>query len=271
MIDFVEVALTWGLPAILIDQVLFFFAYKIAGDQICMVDVAYPISHLVAGIVYCIFSEISLTSKIIYIILVILWSMRLAGFICIYRVIGGYRDERFENIFNEFNNDKLKKNLMVLVQFLFQGIFIFVTSIPLYFLFQNNLEWNYDFEGLKIMNYITLSIIPFCICFEAIADIQLERFKKLQLQGLIPKTEVMETGLWKKSRHPNLFFDLIAWTCFALSGIYNAISVCSLFGPLILFCAMVFVTIPITEAHMKQKRGEAFDQYVQRTNKFLIF
>lgn len=122
---------------------MFFIVYKIAGDQICIVDVAYPTSHLVAGIIYCIFSEIPLPSKIvnividfkINIILVVLWSMRLAGFVFIYRVIGGYRDERFENIFNEFNSDRLKKNLMVLVQFLFQGVFIFVTSIPLYFLF----------------------------------------------------------------------------------------------------------------------------------------
>ncbi|CAD8139654.1 unnamed protein product [Paramecium octaurelia] len=272
MIDFVEVALNWALPAILIDQILFFIIYKIAGDQICIVDVAYPTSHLVAGIIYCVFSDIPLPSKIISIILLVLWSMRLAGFIFIYRVLGGYKDERFENIFNEFNNERLKKNMMVMIQFLFQGIFIFVTSIPLYFLFQNNLTWKSEnFQGLQVMNYIALSIIPFSICLEAIADIQLEQFKKLQQQDLIPKTEIMETGFWKKSRHPNLFFDLITWTCFGISAIYDGISVCSLIGPIILFCAMEFVTVPITEAHMKKKRGEAFDQYVLRTNKFLIF
>jgi steroid 5-alpha reductase family enzyme len=80
----------------------------------------------------------------------------------------------------------------------------------------------------------------------------------------------METGLWRKSRHPNLFFDLITWFCFALGSICDLISLCSLIGPVILFCVMEFLTTPLTEEHMKKKRGEAYEQYVSRTNKYLV-
>lgn len=67
MINFVEVALIWALPAILINKLIFYLVYKIGGNHECIVDVAYSISHLVAGIVYCIFSTISTPARIVII------------------------------------------------------------------------------------------------------------------------------------------------------------------------------------------------------------
>ncbi|CAD8061867.1 unnamed protein product [Paramecium primaurelia] len=271
MVYFVDVALIWALPAILINKLIFYLVYKIGGNHECIVDVAYSISHLVAGVVYFIFSTISTPAKIINILLVALWSLRLGGFLCVTRVLVGFKDERYDNIFSEYNADKFKKDLMVFVQFMFQGLIVFVTSIPLYFLFLNDLTWQSDnFKGLNVMNYIALSIIPFSIFLEATADLQLEKFKKQKQQGLIAREDLMETGLWRKSRHPNLFFDLVTWFCFALAAINDAISLCAFIGPIALFCVMEFLTTPLTEAHMKKKRGDIYAQYVARTNKYLV-
>ena len=123
MIHFVEVALIWALPAILINKLIFYLVYKIGGNHECIVDVAYSISHLVAGVVYFIFSTISTPAKIVNInnnfkinlILVAIWSLRLGGFLCLTRVIAGFKDERYDNIFSEYNADKLKKDIMVFV------------------------------------------------------------------------------------------------------------------------------------------------------------
>ena len=124
MIYFIEVALIWALPAILINQLIFYLVYKIGGNHECIVDVAYSISHLVAGVVYFIFSTISTTAKIVIVkyiffkinlVLVALWALRLGGFLCVTRVLAGFRDERYDNIFSEYDTDKLKKDLMVLV------------------------------------------------------------------------------------------------------------------------------------------------------------
>jgi len=59
--------------------------------------------------------------------------------------------------------------MMVLAQFLFQGLIVFCTSIPLYFLFLNDLKWKADFNGIRVMNYIFLGIIPISIFLEGLA------------------------------------------------------------------------------------------------------
>lgn len=42
-----------------------------------------------------------------------------------------------------------------------------------------------------------------------------------QKTNLIPKKfpSTYESGLWKKSRHPNLFYELIAWIGFTVMGV----------------------------------------------------
>lgn len=49
----------------MINKLVFFTIYKIGGGHECIVDVAYSISHLVAGVVYCIFSSISTPARIV--------------------------------------------------------------------------------------------------------------------------------------------------------------------------------------------------------------
>ena len=64
---FVSVALTWGLPAIILNKIVFFIIYKTTGGHECIVDVAYSISHLVAGVVYFIFSSLDAYDRAVFI------------------------------------------------------------------------------------------------------------------------------------------------------------------------------------------------------------
>jgi hypothetical protein len=67
MINFVKVALIWGLPAIMVNKLVFYTIYKVGGSHECIVDVAYSISHLVAGVVYYVFSTAPVAGKIVFI------------------------------------------------------------------------------------------------------------------------------------------------------------------------------------------------------------
>ena len=75
--------------------------------------------------------------------------------------------------------------------------------------------------------------------------------------------------MWTKSRHPNLFFDLATWVSFACAAYNKPSDLFAFVGPSVLYMVMNYLTIPITEKLMKKKRGELFDKYSARTNKFL--
>jgi len=89
---FVSVALIWALPAIIVNKLCFYTFYKCFGNNECIVDVAYSISHLVAAIVYAIFAYavydlIPIQDALIKLFLVALWALRLGGFLCYNRVL----------------------------------------------------------------------------------------------------------------------------------------------------------------------------------------
>lgn len=134
-----------------------------------------------------------------------------------------------------------------------------LVSSNLYFVFRLP---NYVNLGTLISGLILISI---GIIGEAVSDNQLENFKKKKLKG-----QLLESGLWTYSRHPNLFFELLTWIGFALTGINNdPIELLGFVGPFLLWCVMDYVTIPVTEKHMASSRPKIFSEYCKRTNKFL--
>lgn len=77
-------------------------------------------------------------------------------------------------------------------------------------------------------------------------------------------------GFWKKSRHPNLFFELLTWISFSLFAFdLEKLNFECFIGPLILFAIMKFLTIRITEKVMKKSRPY-WDEYVKQTNELSI-
>lgn len=91
----------------------------------------------------------------------------------------------------------------------------------------------------------------------ATADRQLARFKATGDRG------VCEVGLWRYSRHPNYFFELLLWLGWSL----YAGGGWALVSPLLLLYLVLFVTgIPPTEEQALRSRGEAYRRYQQTTS-----
>ncbi len=70
---------------------------------------------------------------------------------------------------------------------------------------------------------------------------------------------MLNSGLWKKSRHPNLFFEFLTWIGFAIGGLNDYISILGFMGPIFLFIIVDRLTLPLTEKHMKESRGELYE------------
>jgi protein-S-isoprenylcysteine O-methyltransferase Ste14 len=73
--------------------------------------------------------------------------------------------------------------------------------------------------------------------------------------------------LFRYSRHPNYFGDLLSFTGLCLiSGNWLTAIV-----PVLMLAGFVFVNIPVLDSHLRDKYGVEFVQYAERTRKLIPF
>ncbi|CAA2141303.1 DUF1295 domain-containing protein [Hyphomicrobium sp. ghe19] len=128
--------------------------------------------------------------------------------------------------------------------------------------------WN-PTQGLRLQDFIGAFVLVFAIGGEALADWQLNRFRKNPAN----KGRVCDLGLWRFSRHPNYFFEWVCWLAYPIVAIdiqggylwgWLAIS-----GPIVMYWLLVHVSgIPLLEQHMLVRSGDEFRNYQSRTNAF---
>lgn len=74
-------------------------------------------------------------------------------------------------------------------------------------------------------------------------------------------------GLFRYTRHPNYFGDLISFSGLCLiSGRFITIII-----PLMMLAGFVFANIPILDAHLHEHYGATFDDYAAKTRKLIPF
>jgi len=111
------------------------------------------------------------------------------------------------------------------------------------------------------------SIAGFAISVSAViiqgtADIQMHRFRKAKTGGFI------HSGLWKNSRHPNYFGEIMMWWGVALM----AVSVLDFEWYLVAGAVantMLFLCVSIPLADGRQSQKEGFEEYKKQTRMLL--
>ena len=106
------------------------------------------------------------------------------------------------------------------------------------------------------------------IFFEWVGDWQLAQFKGDHAN----EGKILDTGLWRYTRHPNYFGDCAAWWGIWLAGAgagWN-FALWTLPGPLFLtFTLTKWSGAALLEAGMKKKRGDKYADYIARTSSFI--
>jgi steroid 5-alpha reductase family enzyme len=91
------------------------------------------------------------------------------------------------------------------------------------------------------------------ILIEATADLQLRRFRR----GAKEPGQVIPPGLWQYTRHPNYFGEVSFWWGVFLFGLAAAPSYWwTIIGPLCMLALFLFISIPLMEKHLLEKRPE---------------
>ena len=118
------------------------------------------------------------------------------------------------------------------------------------------------------LDYIGFAVILIAFIGEMLSDRQLRQFKKQK-----NNKSICDTGLWSCSRHPNYFFEWLAWVGYAIlafdvSGRWS-LGFLGLIGPILMYWLLVHVSgIPLLEKHMLATRPKEYLDYQQRVPAF---
>jgi steroid 5-alpha reductase family enzyme len=195
--------------------------------------------------------------------LVAVWGLRLSEHLFTRWRANG-EDPRYKMIIGramEKNGWSWNTTALIMV-FAMQAPLLFITCLPA----QIGIFASRGSGDIGLLAFIGIAAAVTGIVFETIGDAQLKSFKADPANA----GKVMDSGLWRYTRHPNYFGDFAAWWGIWLvtadAGL--AAAAASIIGPLFLsFTLMKWSGGPMLERGMKKTRPEYAD-YVARTSAF---
>ena len=221
-----------------------------------IVDITWGLGFVVVAWVSHTVADGNSTRGWVLTLLTTVWGLRLAGYLA-WRNIGHGEDYRYKAM-RKHHGDKFAVVSLVTV-FLLQGVLMWVVSLPVQ-LGQVSVEPSFGVLGI-IGGVVWLVGVS----FETIGDAQLVRFKADETN----KGKVMQTGLWKYTRHPNYFGDACVWWGLALIAAEAEIGVVGLVGAVVMTVLLRRVSgVSLLEKSLS-KRKEGFADYAARTSAFI--
>lgn len=214
-----------------------------------VVDVSWSIGLMMAGLIYILHQPMN-SRLIVLSTLLIVWSLRLGGYLWYTRIRKGHVDKRYLQL---SNNWKIAKSLGFFLNFQLQGVFILILSSVF-------LLTSVDSPtSMTLLDYAGTLLVIIGVIGETMADLQLYHFRESN------KGKVCNVGLWNYSRHPNYFFELLVWCGFTFFALHNRYGWMGIISPLWLYIIFTKMTIPITERGSLESKGQAYIEYQNRT------
>ncbi len=227
----------------------FWFLISLIKKRNDVADIAWGLGFLLISILSLFLSDFSFTSILLF-LLVFLWSTRLSLYIYI-RNKKKKEDYRYKKWRNSWGKYFYIKSFLQI--FMLQGLLIIIISTPIIINVFNN-QFNIYLFSLGLL----LWIIGFL--FETIADIQLFNFKK-------NKEKILKTGLWKYSRHPNYFGEVIIWWGIFFISFHSLYQLIGIISPI----TITFLILKVSGIPLLEKKFEGikeFEDYKERTSVF---
>jgi steroid 5-alpha reductase family enzyme len=233
---------------LLVYMTLWFVAAR-ARQRLDTVDTAWGLGFVVAA--WAVALQQQRQRTVVIAVFVTIWGVRLANHIW-QRSKSRGEDPRYEAISRKWKgNFWLRAYLSI---FLLQGVLIWVVSLPIV-LAAGRLS-----PGLSWLTWLGGVVWLVGFLFEAISDRQLATFLR---QKAHPK--VLQTGLWRYSRHPNYFGELTQWWGIGVIALQAHNGWIGLLGPAVLSFLIVFVSgIPPIEK--RRQKDADYQAYQKRTS-----
>ncbi len=210
---------------------------------------------LIAWFTFVFFPEGYVPRKILSVALVTIWGLRLSIHIFL-RNKGKSEDFRYRKWRNEAGPSWWYRSFFKV--FLLQGFFMWIISLPV-------IAAQVSPKGpLNFLDYLGVLVWLIGFYFEAAGDLQLARFKSNPEN----KGRVLDTGVWKYSRHPNYFGDAFQWWGFFLLA-FSAGFWWTIISPVIMTLLLIRVSgVALLEKTLKETKPE-YKDYLETTSSFI--
>lgn len=190
-------------------------------------------------------------------IFVIIWAVRLSGYL-LFRIRSTNQDKRYVKMSSNWNGRVYFWLRSYLQIFILQGLLAAIICFPIIVFAQSNPT------EISIKMILGGLIMLVAIVVESVADWQLIQFK-LDKDN---KGKILQQGLWKYSRHPNYFGEILMWWGVYVFSITGWISILSLISPILI----TFLIIRVSGVSMQEsfyQKNKSYQRYALSTNALL--
>jgi len=117
---------------------------------------------------------------------------------------------------------------------------------------------------LGLLDFVAFTVAVSATFIEGVADQQLRHY----LDRRSSHEEILATGLWKYSRHPNYFGECSLWWGLALFGLAADPHIWSVAGAIAMTAMFVFVSIPLLDERSAARRP-GYREHMRRVSALL--
>jgi steroid 5-alpha reductase family enzyme len=223
-------------------------------NNVTHVDSMWSLFFVAGGCTYA--SQIAnLGSRsLIMLALLTLWAVRLCVYLT-WRNWGPHEDHRYAAIRSNNSPGFAFKSLYIV--FGLQAVLAWIISLPV-------LGALNSAAPINIVDIIGIALLGFGLIWETLADWQLSAFKAKPQN----KAKVLNTGVWRYSRHPNYFGECCVWWGFYLMAL-AAGAWWALPSALLMTLLLVKVSgVALLEQTITERRPE-YAEYIRTTNAFI--
>lgn len=249
-----ELILTTLIFLVGFNILMFIPAYLFKTDK--LTDLSYSISFIIASVYLFLNSSQNLVHTIL-LIMILIWAIRLGTYLFI-RINKTGKDSRF---------DEMRESFFGFLKFwLLQGVSVWVILLAAIISFSTK---NIDFS---ILHSLGIAVWFIGLLIETVADYQKFKFKNNPEN----KGKWTDVGLWKRSRHPNYFGEMLIWIgIFIYCAIYSPLPniLIELISPIYIILILLFVSgVPMLEKKYNKKYGDnpEYKKYKENTNLIII-
>jgi steroid 5-alpha reductase family enzyme len=246
----VNLAVSAGVVVVLFGAV---FAISLWRGRHDLVDIAWGLGFVLVAVTTFVLSDGDRATRILLTVLTVVWGLRLAVHIGLRNLRRG-EDHRYVEI--RARAGRRPTRYLARAVYLIQGAVLYAVSLPVQIgQYGRTPAW---------LLVLGTAVWALGFVFEAVGDLQLRRFAADPAH----RGRVLDTGLWRYTRHPNYFGDAAVWWGLWLLACGSWLGVATLPAPLLMTYVLARGTgKPLTERHLAGRPGYA--DYVRRTSGFL--